>query len=148
MEHEALKKALEALKAMQSYAADERKGLRICDEAIIKCEEALANHIEDKPKMVAQPVAWRRREVGGYWQYFGWEEADMSHELVERWNKDGFECEAIPAGSPQREWVDLKPEDILNALRPHYEEWECVEFLNSAREDYKLISDKLKEMNT
>ena len=48
---------------------------------------------------------------------------------------------------PQREWVELTPEDIFNALRPDYEEFECVEFLNCAREDYQLISDKLKEKN-
>lgn len=34
--------ALEALEAMQSYAAAERKGLRICDEAITALRQALA----------------------------------------------------------------------------------------------------------
>ena len=38
---ETLKLALEALKAMQMYAEAERKGLRICDEAITAVEEAL-----------------------------------------------------------------------------------------------------------
>ncbi|CAB5222669.1 hypothetical protein UFOVP372_23 [uncultured Caudovirales phage] len=42
MSKEALKLALEALEAMQSYAAAERKGLRICDEAITALREALA----------------------------------------------------------------------------------------------------------
>ena len=42
MEREALDLALEALEAMQSYAAAERKGLRICDEAITALREALA----------------------------------------------------------------------------------------------------------
>jgi hypothetical protein len=37
----ALKLALEALEAMQSYASAERKGLRICDEAITAIKEAL-----------------------------------------------------------------------------------------------------------
>jgi hypothetical protein len=46
-------------------------------------------------------VAWRRREVGGLWQYFGWEETGMTYQFVERWNKNGFECEAIPATPPQ-----------------------------------------------
>ena len=41
-EREALKLALEALEAMQMYAAAERKGLRICDEAITAIKEALA----------------------------------------------------------------------------------------------------------
>ncbi len=47
-----------------------------------------------------EPVAWRRRERGGEWQYFGWQETGMTHELVARWNKDGFVCEAIPAPQP------------------------------------------------
>ena len=47
-----------------------------------------------------KPVAWRRRERGGEWQYFGWHETGMTHELVARCNKDGFECEAIPAPQP------------------------------------------------
>ena len=42
MINETLKLALEALEAMQSYAAAERKGLRICDEAITALREALA----------------------------------------------------------------------------------------------------------
>ena len=41
-EREALKLALEALEAMQMCAAAERKGLRICDEAIITIKEASA----------------------------------------------------------------------------------------------------------
>jgi len=49
-----------------------------------------------------EPVAWRRREVGGGWQYFGWQETGMTHQAVERGNKNGFECEAIPATTPQR----------------------------------------------
>jgi hypothetical protein len=39
---EAAQQALEALEAMQSYAAAERKGLRICDEAITALRAALA----------------------------------------------------------------------------------------------------------
>jgi hypothetical protein len=50
-EREALKLALEALEAMQMYAAAERKGLRICDEAIITVKEALAQPAQE-------PVAW------------------------------------------------------------------------------------------
>ena len=52
IEKTTLEQALEALKAMQSYAAAERKGLRICDEAITKCEEALA-----QPPLPVQPAA-------------------------------------------------------------------------------------------
>jgi len=47
----AAEQALTALEAMQSYAAVERKGLRICDEAIPALRAALA---EPEP----EPVAW------------------------------------------------------------------------------------------
>ncbi len=47
----AAEQALTALEAMQSYAAAERKGLRICDEAVITITAALA---EPEP----EPVAW------------------------------------------------------------------------------------------
>ena len=50
-DREAMKLALEALKAMQSYAAAERKGLRICDEAIEALRARLA---APQP----EPVAW------------------------------------------------------------------------------------------
>jgi hypothetical protein len=38
---EVMRQALDALEAMQSYAAAERKGLLICDEAIIALRAAL-----------------------------------------------------------------------------------------------------------
>ena len=41
-----VEQALEALEAMQSYAAAERKGLRICDEAIPALRAALAHQAE------------------------------------------------------------------------------------------------------
>ena len=45
----AAQQALEALEAMQSYAAAERKGLRICDEAIASLRAALAQQAEQRP---------------------------------------------------------------------------------------------------
>ena len=52
MINETLKLALEALEAMQSYAAAERKGLRICDEAITALREALAEQpAQQEPKI-------------------------------------------------------------------------------------------------
>lgn len=50
---EALRLALEALKAMQMYAAAEKKGLRICDEAIIAAEEVLAQPEQEPVGVVA-----------------------------------------------------------------------------------------------
>ena len=49
----AAQQAMEALEAMQSYAAAERKGLRICDEAITALRAALAQQ--------AEPVYWEVR---------------------------------------------------------------------------------------
>ena len=51
----AAQQALEALEAMQSYAAAERKGLRICDEAIPALRAALAQQAE--PVEPVEPVA-------------------------------------------------------------------------------------------
>ncbi len=48
---QAAQQALEALEAMQSYAAAERKGLRICDESITALKAALAEPVQE-------PVAW------------------------------------------------------------------------------------------
>ena len=48
----------------------------------------------------------------------------------------------------KREWVGLTDEDILDALRPHYEEWEAIELLDLSSEDYKLIEAKLRQKNT
>jgi hypothetical protein len=42
IDRKVVEQALEALKAMHSYAAAERKGLRICDESITALKAALA----------------------------------------------------------------------------------------------------------
>jgi hypothetical protein len=42
-----VEQALKALEAMQSYAAAERKGLRICDEAITALKAALAEPVQE-----------------------------------------------------------------------------------------------------
>jgi hypothetical protein len=55
-----------ALEAMQSYAAAERKGLRICDEAVITITAALAEpeHIHTCGPDCQKPLCVnRRREV-------------------------------------------------------------------------------------
>ena len=56
IEKTTLEQALEALKAMQSYAAAERKGLRICDEAIASIKAALAQPAQE-------PVVWQTMEA-------------------------------------------------------------------------------------
>jgi hypothetical protein len=59
-DREAMKLALEALEAMQSYAAAERKGLRICDEAIEALRAALA---APRPEPVRHPGY----VIGSHW---------------------------------------------------------------------------------
>jgi len=50
---EVLKQMVKALEAMQSYAEAERKGLRICDEAIQAGKQAI------KEWESQEPVAWK-----------------------------------------------------------------------------------------
>jgi hypothetical protein len=59
-DREAMKLALKALEAMQSYAAAERKGLRICDEAIEALRAALA---APRPEPVRHPGY----VIGSHW---------------------------------------------------------------------------------
>lgn len=102
--------------SLQPAQKPEREALKLALEAYL-CREMPAGTVIGDPKWWAakianaikaalaqpeqKPVAWRRREVGGCWQYFGWEETGMTYQVVERWNKNGFECEAIPASPPQ-----------------------------------------------
>ena len=65
MSKETLKLALEALEAMQSYAASERKGLRICDDAITALREALAEQPAQQ-----EPVARQYQGRDGVWKDF------------------------------------------------------------------------------
>ena len=51
---ELIKQLVEALEAMQSYAEAERKGLRICDEAIQAGKQAI-KELESQ-----EPVAWEQ----------------------------------------------------------------------------------------
>jgi hypothetical protein len=126
MTQEALKLALEALMRSRNAVSGDldlagcaygkndpdghrysnaKKALVTLDKAIIAIKEALA-----QPEQ--EPVAWRRREVGGGWQYFGWQETYMTYQAVEIGNENGFECEAIFATPPQRTWVDLTQQEL------------------------------------
>jgi hypothetical protein len=93
-------------------------------------------------KLLAQPeqepVAWRRREVGGGWQYFGWQETYMTYQAVEIGNENGFECEAIFATPPQRTWVDLTQQELD----------ELDEQSPSIHDFVQNLMSKLKEKNT
>ena len=60
---QAAQQAFDALKAMQSYAADEHKGLRICDESITALRDALA---APQPEPQPEPVAFDVPELALY----------------------------------------------------------------------------------
>ena len=101
-----------------------------------------------QPKEPAQePVAWRRREVGGGWQYYGWEETGMTYEAVNRSNKNGFECEAVPATPPQRKppTVDVR---ILQAVSDEYNAWIRAHAAGMGYDDFllqRLAAHDIKE---
>ena len=130
MTQEVLKLALEALDLAQFLLEKSNHHGKILD-AYTAIKEALAQ--------TQDPVAWRRREVGGGWQYYGWEETGM--EAVNTANKNGFECEAVPATPPQRTWVRLAAEDRLTA-----------KYMQDAPDGIEAVIDyieaKLKEKNT
>jgi len=92
---EAAQQALEALEAMQSYAAAERKGLLICDESIIALRAAL-----EQPEQ--EPVAWMV-----YTQ-------DGKSVCVTDNPADFIEWRSFPLFThpPRREWQSLSEEEI------------------------------------
>jgi len=88
-----------------------------CKGACFQCEyfNAETGTVEYPPQRTEQePVAWRRRKVGGGWQYFGWQETGMTYQDIEIWNKNGFECEAIFVTPPQR--TEQEPVVEMKAL--------------------------------
>ena len=58
IEDETLRLALEALEAMQMYAEAERKGLRICDEAIAAIKKALAQPEQEQGEPFNDPAEY------------------------------------------------------------------------------------------
>lgn len=64
-----MKQALDALSAMQAYAASEHKGLRICDEAIAALEAALKTRTTGRPPGTSDVAKIRAHiESGGTWK--------------------------------------------------------------------------------
>ena len=133
--------------ALNKMAENERElGIQMQPAQQVGCEGEdglLRIHAESETCDVCEPaqqepVAWRRREKGSIdWQYFGWKETAMSHELVARWNNGEFECEAIPKARPQaREWVGLTESEIIM----------CSSM--SVLRFYDAIEAKLREKNT
>ena len=136
---EALRMALEALEAMQMYAEAERKGLRICDEAITAIKQALAAPVQE-------PVGWISNKDFEPIRIRIMQEA---YELADSNNPEGYNAIKVMCGdvqkmlSPQRTWVGLTEED----LKPICDEWRIV--YGAWMDDFaKEIEAKLKEKNT
>ena len=161
MTQEALKLALEALmrsrKAVSgnldlagcAYGKNDLDGHRYSDakKALVTLDKALAAIKEALAQPEQEPVAWRKREVGGGWQYYGWEETGMTYEAVNRSNKNGFECEAIPATPPQRKppTVDVR---ILQAVSDEYNAWIRAHASGMGYDDFliqRLAAHDIKE---
>ena len=86
-----------------------------------------------------KPVAWLYIDQTNPHLFVHYDDVDRSQFPHDEW---------FPVyKQPKREWVGLTDKDILDALQPHYEEWEASELLDLSSEDYKLIEAKLKEKN-
>jgi hypothetical protein len=127
--------------AKRQMAADKVQDVREYLASKLHCWHRLTG--EESDQLVAlfegqpaqEPVAWRRREVGGLWQYFGWEETGMTYQSVERWNKNGFECEAIYATPPQRTWVGLTGDELADLWYKESLDW--MEFARAHEAELK-----------
>ena len=131
---EILRMALEALEAMQMYAEAERKGLRICDEAITAIKQALAAPVQE-------PVAhceagpdyskgvFTKSEHGAKLAELGWQEIDCPI--------CGGGARAFPK-PPQRTWVGLTDEEIGKLYRDGW---------SNNMEFARAIEAKLKSKN-
>jgi len=137
--NEVLRMALEALEAMQMYAEAERKGLRICDEAITAIKQALAAPVQE-------PVGWISNKDFEPIRIRIMQEA---YDLADNNDPEGYNAIKVMCGdvqkmlSPQRTWVGLTEEDLklLSA------EWRIV--YGAWMDDFaKDIEAKLKEKNT
>ena len=132
MTKEALKLALEALKAMQMYAEAERKGLRICDEAITAIKAALA-----QPEQ--EPVAWGVFEGNLHDMFFTQSEAQEMAKLK------GTHAEVRPLYTtpPQRTWVGLTDEEMMQI----YIDLKSVAGFYSVEKYARDIEAKLRSKN-
>jgi nitrate reductase assembly molybdenum cofactor insertion protein NarJ len=101
---EAAQQALEALEAMQSYAAAERKGLRICDESITALRAALEQPERDWSLLEATQASLREhmQEIHRLRAALEQQEQEPVACLMENlqsgdvelaWNDDGFSRE-------------------------------------------------------
>lgn len=128
MTQEALKLALEALKRATNYDP-------VIARAITAIKEALA---QPEPAATVESVATVVSESGN-------QEVTMSW-----WHEP-----ALPVGTklyttpPQRTWVGLTDEEMLEAIKPLYANpFLAHNALEVSRDEYQAIEAKLKERNT
>ena len=126
-DRELMQMALDALAAMQTYAAAEKKGLRICDEAI---EALRARLTQPKPDYSKAGFVKPRQEEGC---------AECGKKASKGWALYCVKCN-------EREWVGLTDEEILDVLHPL-----VMADMSDEATDYEIaraIEAKLKEKNT
>ena len=144
---EAMKQALEALEDIVKWygvrdkndvmmpSLNQNPEIKESMDAITTLRQAIAEAEKQ------EPVAWIHKDEETGYRALEWKQDAIGYRGI--WKK-------IPlyTNPPKREWVGLTDKDILDALQPHYEEWEASELLDLSSEDYKLIEAKLKEKNT
>ena len=124
-DRELMQQTLDALEAMQSYAREEGKGLRICDEAIEALRARLAQ---------PEPVAWMWdvNNGGGYYSRgIGFEQTDIPF----------AKHTPLYTAPPQREWQELTRGEIADILCD--DRWQL-------RPELMILAalEKVKEKNT
>ena len=133
-DRELMQQALDALEAMQSYAAAEKKGLRICDEAIealrAKLEKWTARDMAYRPGGLPQAeqelVAWSRVNMNDH------KEGDLGIGTV-KWD----------ASAP----LVVHPHPAFQATPPqqHSEQWWRHEVSNAWAEGYEKGRASVKQ---
>ena len=147
--NEVLRMALEALEAMQMYAEAERKGLRICDEAITAIKQALAAPVQE-------PVGWISNKDFEPIRIRIMQEA---YELADSNNPEGYNAIKVMCGDvqkmlpPQRTWVGLTDEEV-NQLYTQIQEQVDKHWTDGGTSMmfpttlYKAFEAKLRSKNT
>jgi hypothetical protein len=139
---EAMKLALDALEAMQMYAEAERKGLRICDEAITALKERLAQPEQEPVAFkIYKPTPPRHatpnvRDAELPWVY---DQDPSSGNVASMW------VTPVKATPPQRTWVGLTPREIYNLWEDSgvpFVDWDSFASIAQA------IQARLKDKNT
>jgi hypothetical protein len=138
---EVLKQMVEALKAMQSYAEAERKGLRICDEAIEAGKQAIAELESQEPVAhwsdcaVHSEPAYPKGECdcGGYTHP---PQRTEQESVADDFFRMIADRNPKPFPLPQRTWVGLTAAD-----------WNAIAYSSDFRAGAEWADDKLKENN-